>query len=144
MDQQQPRCEQIRTDSWHDWKQTVLEDDGKDWPTKKWRWSLKVRNTEIVPKRINRDRNINGAPNHNHVISVTTRAELTLVRLLTAVRADSRKSMPKNNIYTSKIIIPARPCWDQRHSFFIAIFLAFSGTLAEELMVFCRHVTTEL
>ena len=36
--------EQIRTDSWHDWKQTVLEDDGKDWHTKKWRWSLKVRN----------------------------------------------------------------------------------------------------
>ena len=24
-------------------RQTVLEDDGKDWPTKKWRWSLKVR-----------------------------------------------------------------------------------------------------
>ena len=44
MDWQQPRrYEEIQTDSWHDWKQTVLEDDGKDWPTKKWRWSLKVR-----------------------------------------------------------------------------------------------------
>ena len=29
-------------------------------------------------------------------------------------------------------------------SFFTAIFLAFSGALAEELMVMRRHVTTEL
>ncbi len=35
---------------------------------------------------------------------------LRLVRLLAAVRADSRKNTPKNNIYTSKIIIPARTC----------------------------------
>ena len=28
--------------------------------------------------------------------------------------------------------------------FFTAIFLAFSGALVEELMVMCRHVTTEL
>ena len=33
---------------------------------------------------------------------------LRLVRLFAAVRADSRKNTPKNNIYTSKIIIPAR------------------------------------
>ena len=32
---------------------------------------------------------------------------LRLVRLFAAVRADSRKNTPKNNIYTSKIIIPA-------------------------------------
>ena len=35
---------------------------------------------------------------------------LRLVRLFAAVCADSRKNMPKNNIYTSKIIIPARTC----------------------------------
>ena len=29
-------------------------------------------------------------------------------------------------------------------TFFTAIFLAFSGALAEEVMAFCRHVTTEL
>ena len=29
-------------------------------------------------------------------------------------------------------------------TFFTAIFLAFSGALAEELMIFCRHVRTEL
>ena len=29
-------------------------------------------------------------------------------------------------------------------TFFTAIFLALSGALAEELMVMCRHVTTEL
>ena len=45
--QQTRRYEQIRTDSWHDWKQTVLEDDGKDLPTKKWKWSLKVRKVRI-------------------------------------------------------------------------------------------------
>ena len=28
--------------SWHDWTQTLLDDDGKDWPTKMWRRSLKV------------------------------------------------------------------------------------------------------
>ena len=29
-------------------------------------------------------------------------------------------------------------------TFFTAIFVAFSGVLAEELMIFCRHVITEL
>ena len=71
---------------------------------------------------------------------------LRLVRLFAAVRADSRKNTPKNNIYTSKIIIPARTCRHQRTklTFFKAIFVAFSGTLAEELMIVCRHVRTEL
>ena len=39
----------------------------------------------------------------------------TLVRLLATGRAVSRKNTPKNNIYTSKIIIPARTCGHQRH-----------------------------
>ena len=38
-----------------------------------------------------------------------------LVRLLATGRAVSCKNMPKNNIYTSKIIIPARTCRHQRH-----------------------------
>ena len=38
-----------------------------------------------------------------------------LVRLLATGRAVSSKNMPKNNIYTSKIIIPARTCRHQRH-----------------------------
>ena len=40
---------------------------------------------------------------------------LRLVPLFAAVRADSRKNTPKNKIYTSKIIIPARTCRHQRH-----------------------------
>ena len=40
---------------------------------------------------------------------------LRVVRLFAAVRADSRKNTPKTNIYTSKIIIPARTCRHQRH-----------------------------
>ena len=40
---------------------------------------------------------------------------LRLVRLFAAVHADSRKNTPKNNNYTSKIIIPARTCRHQRH-----------------------------
>ena len=40
---------------------------------------------------------------------------LRLVRLFAAVRADSRKNTPKTNMYTSKIIIPARTCRHQRH-----------------------------
>ena len=39
----------------------------------------------------------------------------TLVRLLATGRAVSRKNTPKNNIYTSKIIIPARTCRHQHH-----------------------------
>ena len=38
-----------------------------------------------------------------------------LVRLLATGRAVSRKNTPKNNIYTSKIIIPARTCRHRRH-----------------------------
>ena len=38
-----------------------------------------------------------------------------LVRFLTTGRAVSSKNTPKNNIYTSKIIIPARTCRHQRH-----------------------------
>ena len=69
----------------------------------------------------------------------------TLVRLLATGHAVSRKNTPKNNIYTSKTIIPARTC---RHptslTFFTAIFVALAGALAEELMICCRHVRTEL
>ena len=97
--------------------------------------------TEIVPKRINRDRNINRAPNPNHIISVTTRAELTLVRLLAAVRADSRK---KQHLYIKNYNSGPTMLRSTSLTFFTAIFLAFNGALAEELMVFCRHVTTEL
>ena len=38
-----------------------------------------------------------------------------LVRLLATGRAVSRKNTSKNNIYTSKIIIPAQTCRKQRH-----------------------------
>ena len=37
-----PGYEKIRTDSWHDGN-SILENDGEGWPTKMWRWSLKVR-----------------------------------------------------------------------------------------------------
>ena len=56
---------------------------------------------------------------------------LRLVRLFAAVRADSRKNTPKNNIYTSKIIIPAPNIQTSTSlTFFTAIFVAFSGALA--------------
>ena len=54
---------------------------------------------------------------------------LRLVRLFAAVRADSRKNAKKT---TSTSL-----------TFFTAIFVAFSGALAEELMIFFRHVRTE-
>ena len=38
-----------------------------------------------------------------------------LVWLLATGRAVSRKNTPKNNIYTSKMVIPARTCRHQRH-----------------------------
>ncbi len=63
---------------------------------------------------------------------------LRLVRLLAAVLADSRKNTQKNNIYTSKIIIPARTCWHKRN-YLTAIFLAFCGALAEELKLKCMQ-----
>ena len=70
---------------------------------------------------------------------------LRLVWLFAAVRADSRKYTPKNNIYTSKIIIPALNMQTSTSlTFFTAIFVAFCGALAEELMIFCRNVRTEL
>ena len=40
---------------------------------------------------------------------------LRLVRLFAAVCADSCKNTPKNDIYISKIIIPAQTCRHQRH-----------------------------
>ena len=64
----------------------------------------------------------------------------TLVRLLATGRAVSRKNTPKNNIYTSKIIIPARTTTSL--TFFTAIFVALGGALAKELMICCRHVRT--
>ena len=32
-------------------EEAVLEDDDKDWPTKKWRWSLKVRKVRTVERK---------------------------------------------------------------------------------------------
>ena len=73
---------------------------------------------------------------------------LMLVRILYAVRAVSRKKHAKNNIYTGvgAYIDNYNSCPNLTTStsltFFTAIFLPFSGALAEVLMVMCRRVTT--
>ena len=70
---------------------------------------------------------------------------LRLVRLFAAVRADSRKNTPKKqhlfieNYNSGPTMQPSTSL-----TFFTAIFVAFSDALAEELMIFCRHVRTEL
>ena len=72
---------------------------------------------------------------------------LRLVRLFAAIRADSRKNTPKNTIiflYIENYNSGPNMQTSTSLTFFTAIFVAFSGALAEELMIFCRHVRTEL
>ena len=85
-----------------------------------------------------------GANRHSRLVAFPEFL-LRLVRLFAAVRADWHKNTPKNNICTSKII-NSGPNMQTSTSltFFTAIFVVFSGVLAEELMTFCRHVRTEL
>ena len=66
---------------------------------------------------------------------------LRLVRLFAAVRADSRK---KQHLYIENYNSGPNMQTSTPLTFFTAIFLAFSGMLAEELMILCRSVTTEL
>ena len=54
-------------------------------------------------------------PDRSNGLRQDSRCLLWLVRFLDAVGADSRKDTPKNNICTSKIIIPAWTCWHHRH-----------------------------
>ena len=67
-----------------------------------------------------------------------------LVRLLAAVRADSRKTRQKQHLYIENYNSGPTMQTSTSLSFFTQIFVAFSGALAEELMIFCRHVRTEL
>ena len=70
---------------------------------------------------------------------------LRFVRLFAAVRADSSKNTPKNNTYTVYIEnynFGPNMQTSTSLTFLTAISVAFSGTLAEELMIFCRHVRT--
>ena len=67
---------------------------------------------------------------------------LTLVRLFTAVRADSRKNTgKKQHVYIKNYNSGLNMQTPTSLTFFTANFVAFSGALAEE---FCRHVRTEL
>ena len=68
---------------------------------------------------------------------------LRLVRLFAAVRADTRKTT-KKNVYIENYNSGSNMQTPTSLTFFTAIFLAFSGALAEELLIFCRHVRTEL
>ena len=70
---------------------------------------------------------------------------LRLVRLFAAVRTASRKNTPKNqHLYIEHYNSGPNMLRSTSISFFTATFLAFSGTLAEEMMLLCRIVTTEL
>ena len=66
---------------------------------------------------------------------------LRLVRLFAAVRADSRKTQ---HLYIENYNSGPNMQTSTPLTFFTAILLAFSGMLAEELMILCRSVTTEL
>ena len=54
-------------------------------------------------------------PNRSSRLVAFTKFVLILVRLLAALRADSRKNMPKTIFIHRKIIIPAQTCWHKRH-----------------------------
>ena len=69
---------------------------------------------------------------------------LRLVRLFAAVRADSRKNTPKKHLYIENYNSGPNMQTSTSLTFFTAIFVTFSGALAEELMILCRHVRTEL
>ena len=74
-----------------------------------------------------------------------SRPELMFVSLLAAVRADSPKNTPKKqHLYVENYNSGPNMLSPTSLTFFTAIFLAFSGALAEELMILCRHVTTEV
>ena len=64
---------------------------------------------------------------------------------LAAVHADSlKKHAKKQHLYIENYNSGPNMLTSMSLTFFTAIFLAFTGALAEELMIFCRHVTTEL
>ena len=69
---------------------------------------------------------------------------LRLVRFLAAVGAESRKTRQKHHLYIGNYNSGPSMLTSTSLTFFTAIFLAFRGSLAEVLMVMCRHVTTEL
>ena len=70
---------------------------------------------------------------------------LRLVRLFAAVRADSRKTrQKKKHLYIENYNSGPNMQTSTSLTLFTAIFVAFSGALAEELMIFCLHVRTEL
>ena len=66
-------------------------------------------------------------------------------RLFAAVRADSRKNTQnKQHLCIENYTSGPNMQTSTSLTFFTAIFVAFSGALAEELMMFCRDVRTEL
>ena len=67
---------------------------------------------------------------------------LRLVRLFAALRA--QKHAKKQHLYVKNYNSGPNMQTSTSLTFFTAIFVAFSGALAEELMIFCRHVRTEL
>ena len=69
---------------------------------------------------------------------------LRLVRLFADVRADLHKTRKKTHLYIENYNSGPNMLTSTSLTFFTAIFVAFSGALAEELMIFCRHVRTEL
>ena len=70
---------------------------------------------------------------------------LRLVKLFVAVRAESRKNTPKKqHLYIENHNSGPNMQTSTSLTLFTAIFVAFSGALAEELTIFCRHIRTEL
>ena len=70
----------------------------------------------IVHSRMHMHTCVKFGPDRSSGLQQDSQWLLMLVRFLAAIGADSRaQKHAKNNIYTSKIIIPARTCWPQRH-----------------------------
>ena len=70
---------------------------------------------------------------------------LRLVRIFAAVRADlAQKHAKKQHLYIKNYNSGPNMHTSTSLTFFTAIFVAFSGALTEELMIFYRHVRTEL
>ena len=89
---------------------------------------------------------VNFGPDRSSGLRQDRRWLISLVRLLAAVRADSRRNTPKNNNnnYIENYNSGPNMLTVTSLSFFTAIFVALGGALAVALMIVCRHVRTEL
>ena len=98
----------------------------------------------IVHSQMNLHTGVKFGSERSSCLRQDRRRLLRLVRFLAAVGAESRKTRQKQHLYIGNYNSGPSMLTSTSLTFFTAIFLAFRGSLAEVLMVMCRHVTTEL